>query len=482
MAPKAFVSSCWSSLAHEQWVIALATQLRENGVDVILDKWDLKEGHDAVVFMERMVTDPEIRKVVVVLDRLYAEKADGRKGGVGTETQIISAEVYKKADQDKFVGVIAEKGTDGTPFLPTYYKSRIYIDLSDSDSYANNFDQLLRWIFDEPLHRKPDLGRQPEFLKEDAITFGTQSRARRAVELLRVSAQGAQGAVDDYLSTFADGMEKFRISRFADRNAPDDEIVASIDAFLPYRNEFIEIVSTLGRCWPFDGTPSLQKFLENAAIYMFGPPSVSNWSEWEFDNFRFVAHELFLYTIALLIKAERFGAVSGLVNAGYYLGEAAEDRRQPIEDFCIFRHHLRSLEHRNQRLKLRRLSLHADMPEKRSHSSGLAFRFLMQSDFLLYLRSCVTAAASQTQLWWPETLVYAAFRHRGPFEIFARAQSATYFERIRGMLGVKSIDDLREVVSKLGADASSRLYIPGWEFDSINPAELANLDKLVTKS
>jgi hypothetical protein len=59
---------------HERWVIDLATQLRENGVDVILDKWDLREGQDAVAFMERMVTDPEVKKVVMVFDRRYAER------------------------------------------------------------------------------------------------------------------------------------------------------------------------------------------------------------------------------------------------------------------------------------------------------------------------------------------------------------------------------------------------------------------------
>jgi hypothetical protein len=212
MSPKAFISYCWSSPDHEKWVISLATQLRENGVDVLLDKWDLKEGHDAVMFMERMVADPDVNKVIVVLDQLYAEKADGRKGGVGTETQIISAEVYKKADQNKFVGVIAERNSDGAPFLPTYYKSRIYIDLSDPDSYASNFDQLLRWIFDKPLHTRPELGRPPEFLKDNAVALGTESRARRAIDLLRSGAQGANGALDEYLATFADGMEKFRLA------------------------------------------------------------------------------------------------------------------------------------------------------------------------------------------------------------------------------------------------------------------------------
>jgi hypothetical protein len=102
-SPKLFVSYSWSTTDHEQWVIDLATELRQSGVEVILDKWDLREGHDAVAFMEKMVTDPVITKVIIVSDKTYADKADGGKGGVGTETQIISREVYEKTSQEKFV-------------------------------------------------------------------------------------------------------------------------------------------------------------------------------------------------------------------------------------------------------------------------------------------------------------------------------------------------------------------------------------------
>src|SRR6266446_6798061 len=116
--PRVFVSYSWSSPAHVQWVLDLATRLREDGVDVILDKWDLREGHDAIAFMEKMVTDKDVTKVIVVSDRVYAEKADGRKGGVGTETQIISAEVYGRADQDKFCAVVSELDPDNKPHLP----------------------------------------------------------------------------------------------------------------------------------------------------------------------------------------------------------------------------------------------------------------------------------------------------------------------------------------------------------------------------
>jgi hypothetical protein len=93
-------------------------------------------------------------------------------------------EIYAKSDQNKFVGVASEIDDDGKPFLPTFYKSRIYIDMSQSEIYAANFEQLLRWIYDKPAHPKTPLGRLPEFLNDNAIQLPTRSRANRAVELV----------------------------------------------------------------------------------------------------------------------------------------------------------------------------------------------------------------------------------------------------------------------------------------------------------
>ena len=38
-----------------------------DGVDVVLDVYDLKEGSDKYAFMERMVTDPTVSHVLVLL-------------------------------------------------------------------------------------------------------------------------------------------------------------------------------------------------------------------------------------------------------------------------------------------------------------------------------------------------------------------------------------------------------------------------------
>lgn len=57
--PKIFISYAWGS---SDLVLELAQRLVSHGVDVVLDKWDLKEGQDKYAFMERCVNDSEITK------------------------------------------------------------------------------------------------------------------------------------------------------------------------------------------------------------------------------------------------------------------------------------------------------------------------------------------------------------------------------------------------------------------------------------
>ena len=53
--PKVFISYSHDSESHKAWVLKLATDLRDHGVDAILDEWDLKLGEDIVKFMEDSV-------------------------------------------------------------------------------------------------------------------------------------------------------------------------------------------------------------------------------------------------------------------------------------------------------------------------------------------------------------------------------------------------------------------------------------------
>ena len=48
--PKVFISYSWSSPGHQAMVKQWAEQFVADGVDVVLDIYDLKEGHDKFAF------------------------------------------------------------------------------------------------------------------------------------------------------------------------------------------------------------------------------------------------------------------------------------------------------------------------------------------------------------------------------------------------------------------------------------------------
>jgi hypothetical protein len=164
---KVFLSYSWSGPAHEDRVEKFAGRLRGDGVDVVLDKWDLRYGQDINYFIEKMVNDATVTKVLVLIDHLYAEKADSRHGGVGKETQLISAEVYGRVEQTKFLPVLFERPQDGPPHLPAYLKSLRYFDFSTPERAEKEYPNLLSELFDKPANPKPPLGSPPAHLTDN---------------------------------------------------------------------------------------------------------------------------------------------------------------------------------------------------------------------------------------------------------------------------------------------------------------------------
>lgn len=164
MKPRAFISYSWSSPGHQARIRQWAEQMVSDGIDVVLDVWDLNEGNDKYAFMEKMVTDESVTHVLVFSDSEYAAKADARKAGVGTESQIISKEVYSKVQQSKFIPVVCEFDAKGEPCLPTFFKSRIWIDFSSSEAANENWEQLIRVLYGKPAHEKPTLGKTPAYI------------------------------------------------------------------------------------------------------------------------------------------------------------------------------------------------------------------------------------------------------------------------------------------------------------------------------
>lgn len=158
--PKCFISYSWDSSDHQVWVRDLASKLQGHGIETQLDQWDLKPGQDMMEFMEFSIQTSDF--VLMACTPNFAMKANSRKGGVGYENSIITGEIfYSIGEKTKFIPLLIE----GTPqeSLPTFLKSKMYIDFRKDKLYDVQFEELVRHIFNAPKFPKPALGEKPDF-------------------------------------------------------------------------------------------------------------------------------------------------------------------------------------------------------------------------------------------------------------------------------------------------------------------------------
>ena len=154
--PKVFASYSHDSDDHKQWVLKLCTKLVENGVDVMLDQWDIRLGTDQTLFMEKLGAAD---RVLVICTDAYVKKADNRAGGVGYEGRIITTQIAENLKTDKFIPVIRQSLNEKK--MPVFFGNSQYIDFTDDNRFDEKFNELLHDIHGVPITRRPPLGENP---------------------------------------------------------------------------------------------------------------------------------------------------------------------------------------------------------------------------------------------------------------------------------------------------------------------------------
>ncbi len=130
-------------------------------MDVKLDGWELEPGDQIPHFMEHAIHKND--HVLIVCTQAYKEKSDNRAGGVGYESNIISAEVLEKANHKKFIPVLKSGEMDEA--IPNSLKGKYYIDLSDEKKYRINYPDLLTTLLGT-RKKAPPIGSMPEHIKK----------------------------------------------------------------------------------------------------------------------------------------------------------------------------------------------------------------------------------------------------------------------------------------------------------------------------
>lgn len=155
--PTAFISYSWDTPQHKQWVRAFAARLRADGIDVHLDQWDTAPGDQLPAFMERAIR--ENRFVLLTCTPHYKDRSDNRRGGVGYEGDIMTAEVAQHRNDRKFIPIL--RGDSPVSCLPSWLAGKYFIDLHGDPYSEEQYRELL-----DTLHGRrptpPPLGQRTE--------------------------------------------------------------------------------------------------------------------------------------------------------------------------------------------------------------------------------------------------------------------------------------------------------------------------------
>lgn len=145
MKPTVFLSYSQDSEPHKRWVANFADRLRDDGINVVYDVTHLKPGDRIPRFMQDNVRNSDY--VLIICTCRYKQKADDKVGGVGYEDNIMSAELFRKNNERKFIPILAS-GTWETA-LPTWAEGKKGIDLRPEENNDDEYGRLVNHILND---------------------------------------------------------------------------------------------------------------------------------------------------------------------------------------------------------------------------------------------------------------------------------------------------------------------------------------------
>lgn len=425
--PKVFISYAWGSQEHDEKVIALATTLKGDGVDVIFDKWQLKEGNDTFKFMEKSVLDESITNVLILIDPIYAKKANERAGGVGTETQIISSEVYNKVEQTKFIPVVFERDVEGNVCKPQYLKGLLHFDLSMPGSYDIEYQRMVRTLYGIDTFKEPELGNPPTWLEErPKVSYKS-----------RVINDFFRGMASDALKKhkFVENIEDLKI-QILGYEYTKSEVIPCYLELMPFRDEFLLLVKNSE--YVHEGYKQIAKFLEEL-MYEIRRQQIN------YLNLKVTfVHECFIYVVAYYLKKSANEALRYLLNKTYFAGSSHFN--QDADSYNCFYCYNDVLD-----------SAVCKRDDKKYYSGTAALWIeninveacnkdeFVSGDLLCHSASLLISNYDKDWAWFPLTYVYNTDKYRGLFATCSkRLVSKEHLEEMMFVLNFESMDMFKE--------------------------------------
>jgi hypothetical protein len=155
--PKVFISYSWDSPEHLDRVLELSNRLRADGIDSILDQYEVAPPEGWQRWMERQIEEADF--VLVICTARYLRRVRGKEkpdveNGVRWESVIMYQALYDAGTLNaKFIPVLFEGASASDIPIPIKSTTRYFL-ITDDD-----YVELYRRLTNQPLTLKPALGK-----------------------------------------------------------------------------------------------------------------------------------------------------------------------------------------------------------------------------------------------------------------------------------------------------------------------------------
>lgn len=141
--PTASISYSWDSPAHIGWVTDLSARLVSDGINLLLDQWQLHPGDQIPFFMEKAIRESDF--VLIICTPRYKQRSNAREGGVGYEGNIVGGEVLTGADPRKFIPLLREG--EWNDAAASWLRGKRYIDFRGDPYPESRYEELITAIY-----------------------------------------------------------------------------------------------------------------------------------------------------------------------------------------------------------------------------------------------------------------------------------------------------------------------------------------------
>ena len=254
-------------------------------------------------------------------------KANEHKGGVGTETQIISANVYNKITQDKFIPIVFERNAEGSVCKPIYLQSRLHFDLTQGETYDKEFKRLVRKLYGFETYIKPELGVKPDWVSNPTSVQAVKRIV--AFDELKTEKSDIIKSMryTSMLETLSLDIQTY-MKEDSVNITNDDDVIVSYDGMHELRNRYLFILSYSS--YVSNGIELIGDFLEKIGNTTRNSSTMA-------DCIRCVfVHEIFIYTIGWLYKKKLYHSVGYLLKRTYFWDNISNRDPGPVSYHSLF--------------------------------------------------------------------------------------------------------------------------------------------------